>query len=228
MSLWNGRRFAPESYPLIAAPVRFAVVLLLSAFAGGCAARDTASELCVPNVHTVTPGVLVRGGQPDEPGLRALRDVYGIRTVVNLNDRTAASEAVLARRAGLNYLALPSNALRLEPDKLLAFLKVVDDPGRNGAVYVHCKEGMDRTGAAVAAYRIVDCGWDADRALAELRRHQSLSHTLLFLNLPPFVRGMGTHSAQWKARLGEMPAPEVEHNEPDRGAKPQAAAAAPA
>ena len=35
-------------------------------------------------------------------------------------------------------------------------------------VLVHCAEGKDRTGYAIAAYRIVEQRWDADSAIQEM------------------------------------------------------------
>ena len=188
----------------------------------GCA---TSSEVkSVPNVHTVTPGLLVRGGQADEAGLAALQKACGIRTVVNFNARTAGAEAATTRRLGLSYLPLPTDPFRLDASNVVAFLKVLDDAPRDGPVYVHCKDGMDRTGVAVAAYRILDCGWTADRALAELRRHQAPEHTLLFQNVPPFVRGIGRHQAQWSDRLAHAAPPPVRRAPP--GAAPTTGPAA--
>ena len=43
--------------------------------------------------------------------------------------------------------------------------KTVRDP-RSRPVYVHCDTGSDRVGVAVGVYRIVECGWDAGRAIA--------------------------------------------------------------
>jgi protein tyrosine/serine phosphatase len=170
--------------------------LAVALICGGCAAS---SELSVPNVHTVTPGVLIRGGQPDEAGLIALRRVYGVTTDVNLNDRTAESEAALCRDAGLNYVALPSNPFRPDPEKLATFLRVIAAAGGTGAVYVHCKDGMDRTGFAVATYRIVDEGWTADRANDELRHWQAWPHTLIFFEIGPFVRSVERHRSLWQS-----------------------------
>src|SRR5688572_25107863 len=69
----------------------------------GCASSECSH---VPAVHTVTPGVLIRGAQPGKRGLRELRDEFGIRTVVNFNDFTNKSEAKAATEIGLNYLPL--------------------------------------------------------------------------------------------------------------------------
>src|SRR3954463_12252843 len=153
--------------------VRFAAAALTLACVWGCESSE-AAHVC--NVHTVVPGLLLRGCQPDQHGLRELRDDFGVRTVVNFNDRTPKSGATLAARLGLNYLPLPDNAISEKGDRkrYLAFLKVVRDAGQNGdaVVYVHCSTGTDRAGLAVGVYRVVECGWDADRALAELHLFQ--------------------------------------------------------
>jgi hypothetical protein len=199
----------------------FALALFCAAFAGGgCAVNDSKTGLS--NVHTVAPGVLVRGAQPGERGFRTLRDEYAVRTVVNLNDATAESEAKVVESLGMRYVALPSNAFRPDADKVLAFLQTVRDqqlpPGGSsgssgssgsdggnaaggGAVYVHCRHGMDRTGYAVAAYRILVDGWDADRAMAELRGIQAFPHALLFPAIEPFVRGVYRDREALSARL---------------------------
>jgi hypothetical protein len=176
--------------------------------AGGCAsARGTPDG--VANVHTVAPGVLVRGAQPDAAGFRALRQNYGVRTVVNLNDATAASEAKLVEALGMRYIALPSNAFRPDSAKVLLFLQAVPAAATDGgAVYVHCQHGMDRTGFAVAAYRILSEGWSADRAMAELRSYQAFPHALLFPAIEPFVRSVYRDRESWLRRLAPPAAPE--------------------
>jgi protein tyrosine phosphatase (PTP) superfamily phosphohydrolase (DUF442 family) len=175
--------------------------------AGGCAsARSTPTG--VANVHTVAPGVLVRGGQPDAAGFRALKQAYGIGTVVNLNHETAASEAKIVEALGMRYVALPSNAFRPDAAKVLMFLQAVAAASaESGAVYVHCRHGMDRTGFAVAAYRILTEGWDADRAMAELRKHQAFPHALLFPAIEPFVRRVYRDRETWLRQLAPTGAP---------------------
>jgi protein tyrosine/serine phosphatase len=170
----------------------------------------------VANVHTVAPGVLVRGGQPDAAGFRALQQQYGIHTVVNLNDATATSEAKVVEGLGMRYVALPSNPFRPDSTKVLAFLQTVASASADGgAVYVHCRQGMDRTGFAVAAYRILSEGWDADRAMTELRSYQAFPHALLFPGIGPFVRGVYRDRESWLRRLtppaATPPAPAAPH-----------------
>jgi tyrosine-protein phosphatase SIW14 len=166
----------------------------------------------VYNVHTVVPGTLIRGGQPSERGIRALRDDLGIRTIVNLNHKTCESEAKLAARMGLAYLPLHDNAFTEAGDRerYLAFLKTVRAQGRNAPIYVHCRTGSDRVGMAVAIYRIVECGWDASRALAELRRYQPHYMAIFFHRYPAILRDVECHRANWLRELDEMPDPPIQ------------------
>lgn len=172
------------------------------------------------NVHTVTPGVLLRGGQPGRLGLRHLRDDFGIRTVVNFNDRTCKSEAKHAARMGLNYLPLPDNPFDESGDRelYLAFLKTVRDQCRNAPVYVHCHTGSDRVGLAVAIYRIVECGWDTRRAVAELRRYQPYYFAVFFRHYPSILEDVERHRCDWLRQLEEMPDPPVERPPPEQSA----------
>jgi protein tyrosine/serine phosphatase len=193
-------------------PRCFALTLLPLALSGCFASSETKA---VFNVHTVEPGVLLRGGQPDEKGLRELKKEFGVTTVVNFNDVTNDSEAKTAAKVGLNYLPLPDNPWKDDGDAemIMQFLKVVRDRERNGVVYVHCKTGMERTGAAVAAYRVVECGWSAEKALTELRKHQWFLHAAYFQGIPPFVRKIERDREDWLKRLDEMPEPPVQRPE---------------
>ena len=55
-----------------------------------------------------------------------------------------------------------------DEDELVEFLKVLADPA-NRPVFVHCKHGADRTGTAVATYRVVCQGWTKEDAIDEMR-----------------------------------------------------------
>lgn len=181
-----------------------ALVSLYASVGGGCAVQDAKTGLA--NVHTVSPGVLVRGGQPSERGLQTLRDEYGVRTVVNLNDATAKTEGKVVESLGMRYVALPSNAFHPDADKVIEFVDAVREAQSSpcgGAVYVHCQHGMDRTGYAVAAYRILVDDWTADRAMAELRGYQVFPHALLFPAIEPFVRTVYRDRGALRARLAK-------------------------
>ena len=97
----------------------------------------------------------------------------GIDTVINLrgtSNSTRAEEAE-ARKFGLNYfnLSLP-NWGRPDDGRIRRILAIIAAP-ESGQVFVHCKDGLDRTGTVVALHRITHLGWTSRDALAEAERH---------------------------------------------------------
>jgi protein tyrosine phosphatase (PTP) superfamily phosphohydrolase (DUF442 family) len=124
----------------------------------------------LPRFHQVMDR-LYRGAQPSGVGLRRLREL-GIDTIVNLrgeSDQTR-SEEVEAKALGFGYfnIALP-NWGRPQDERVRRILLIIAAP-QNGRVFVHCKEGVDRTGTIVALYRIGQQHWSTDDALAEAER----------------------------------------------------------
>jgi len=116
-----------------------------------------------PNAYRVSPH-LVRGAQPTRKGLEQLA-AQGITTVVNL--RSAHSDDELLDGLDLDYVEIPMHAGSPKLDHARRFLAVVTDPNRL-PVFVHCQHGANRTGAMVAAYRIVVQGWTNEAALEEM------------------------------------------------------------
>ena len=143
----------------------FALLLSTTAFA-----QDATSYAELPRFEQVTDR-LYRGGQPRAGGLQRLREL-GIDTIVNLrgtSDTTRAEEAE-ARALGFNYfnVALP-NWGRPQDGRVRRALLIIAAP-QNGRVFVHCKDGVDRTGTIVALHRVTHQGWKTDDALAEAER----------------------------------------------------------
>jgi protein tyrosine/serine phosphatase len=190
--------------------IGFAVACFLLAGVSGCGSSET-EHIC--NVHTVVPGLLIRGCQPSERGLQELRDRFGVRTIVNLNNLSSKSQAKVVERTGLNYLPLPDNPIWEgdDHDVHIAFLKEVRNARTNGdaVVYLHCKTGTDRVGLAIAVYRIVECGWTAERALDELHLYQSWFFRILMFRYPAILRNVERHREEWIRELEKMPDPPV-------------------
>ena len=53
---------------------------------------------------------------------------------------------------------------------MVTYLNFVTNPA-NQPVYVHCEQGIGRTGIAVAVYRMAVEGWKPQRALDEANAH---------------------------------------------------------
>lgn len=75
-------------------------------------------------------------------------------------------------------------------DDLIAILRTVKRSPK--PVLIHCKHGSDRTGAAVAACRVVFDGWSVEEAVSELMEPEYGHHRTLYNNIPALLR-----SADW-------------------------------
>ena len=140
--------------------------MLLSGIAAGC--QTVGSPITgVGNFATVDEG-LYRGAQPTYEGIQELKE-RGVRTVIDLRDDRNPAERLWVEDAGMAYVNIPSNAGRVEPAKVERFLKEIDEAQK--PVFVHCHRGRDRTGLAVAAYRMVMQDWPREAALKELYAH---------------------------------------------------------
>jgi protein tyrosine phosphatase (PTP) superfamily phosphohydrolase (DUF442 family) len=122
----------------------------------------------LPNLYRVSDH-LYRGAQPEAAGFLELR-ALGIKTIVNL--RSAHSDAPLIESSGVpsgafQYVEIPMRAWDVDERELVAFLRMATDPARQ-PLFVHCEHGADRTGIAVASYRVAVEGWSPADAAAEM------------------------------------------------------------
>lgn len=131
----------------------------------------------------VSPGIF-RGVRPrNEEKLRWLAD-QGIRNIINLQGtgtpfqpgekpgQIAESERI-ARSLGLGYFKTPFSSGEdnpLSPEErvnVLATVSLLRDTSLH-PIYVHCFFGADRTGVAVAAFRILAQGCSFEKARDEM------------------------------------------------------------
>lgn len=117
------------------------------------------------NFAEVSPR-LFRGGQPGIDGLEALKKM-GVSIIVDMRGSKSPHEQIAVGKLGMQYIAIPWHC-PLPSDGIFArFLKVIhDNPDKK--VFVHCRLGDDRTGMAIAAYRMADEGWSPEEALKEM------------------------------------------------------------
>lgn len=138
---------------------------------------------CLAGVENFTKvsAALWRGAQPTAEGFRSLA-AAGTKTVVSLRDHHDDYE--LLSDTKLKYVRIPTHAWDPEDAELVLFLKIVADRD-NWPVFVHCAEGRDRTGYAVATYRIVVENWSVDDTLHEMFDYRF--NAIWFRN-PAFLR----------------------------------------
>lgn len=110
---------------------------------------------------------LYRGPTPKVADLQK----YGITTVVNLqaSPKEILYENTALRAVGIHEFAFPSCPV-MPPSfrhclRALAVLRTECIR----PTYIHCRQGVDRTGFVVALYRMVEQGWSEERAWEEAR-----------------------------------------------------------
>lgn len=117
----------------------------------------------LPNLHKVSDD-LYRGAQPTAEGMREL-EAMGVQTVVNLRDDHDDRREM--EGSELAYERIPMTAWYVDEGDVVAFVRVAADES-NKPLFVHCRRGADRTGLAMALYRIVFQGWTKEETLAEM------------------------------------------------------------
>jgi protein tyrosine/serine phosphatase len=149
----------------------FLSLILLS----GCAlAAEEPRAHGVANFHQVDEHVY-RGAQPTEEGLKSLAKL-GVKTIVDLRgggDHTAWEQKAV-EALGMRYVHVPLRGMSAPSDEDVAkVLALIDSPAAstNWPVFVHCREGKDRTGTVIACYRIRHDRWENEKALEEARLH---------------------------------------------------------
>ncbi len=141
------------------------------------------------NVGRVSPGVF-RGAQPTKEGYATLK-MMGVKTVINL--RTSMSEKKPVEAAGMRSIEVPiemsRNGLKEKVDRVVALMA---DPA-NQPVFVHCRQGRDRTGIVVAAYRMKMQGWPLADAETEM---QAFSFNDIWVHFKHFIGEYGKQLAK--------------------------------
>src|SRR3954471_19674340 len=148
----------------------------------GCATRPTTTSThtwvrpcddCVPGLRNFgkVNDRLWRAAQPDTQDVEVFRKLQqaGVKSVINLRHDHDDFPALIS--TDIAYVHIPMRAWRPNDEQMVLFLasvrRALADSQRS-PVLVHCAEGKDRTGYAIAAYRIVEQQWDADSAIQEM------------------------------------------------------------
>jgi protein tyrosine/serine phosphatase len=114
---------------------------------------------------------LWRGAQPSEKAIAKLAE-NGVKTIVDLRykGRGGDEESQVAQKNGIKYVNIPLGFENPSVEDVAKFMAIVSQPA-NQPVFVHCRQGADRTGAAVGIFRILHDRWSFAQAYDEMRTH---------------------------------------------------------
>ncbi len=113
-------------------------------------------------------GVLL-GSQPDEAALKSANKDYGVRAVINLRtppEMKSFAEEDIVKSLGMSYNHIPFGMASSLTDEVFEQARKVLRDNRDGKALMHCAVG-GRVGAIWYAYLTLDCGVEADAAMAE-------------------------------------------------------------
>lgn len=97
--------------------------------------------------------IVIRGARPDDLDFENLK-ALGVKNVLNLESSDDSIEPT--EELGFNVMRVPLPPLLAKPDKgaLAEIVEILQDP-KSYPLFIHCKQGRDRTGLVVALYRVI-------------------------------------------------------------------------
>jgi Tyrosine phosphatase family len=156
---------------------------------------------------------VIRGSRPTPEKVRDLFRHNGVRSTVNLCSEMHHGDTSIIAAAGLTgvmkteHIPITDNGRPSYP-QVLHFFEFLDNPD-NTPAYVHCEQGVGRTGVMVACYRLAVNAWRVDTAINEAERFaDKMPEQLAFIE--EFARALVDPSAGWGAVLAELRYPRSE------------------
>jgi Tyrosine phosphatase family len=125
---------------------------------------------------------LYRGSAPSPQDVIALKNQYGIKKIVSLDEIAGKHIGRICKLLDLTHIIIPLNADDIEPMANLLNENLQQLLIEGGPTYVHCIQGKDRTGMVIAMY---DCKYNDVSCDEAIDRAKSLGFGI---GLPPTIR----------------------------------------
>ena len=158
----------------------------------GSSYTQSENKIGVPDYLIVKFYEVYRGGQPTSKGFEYLKKI-NIKTIVKLNSDNLEQERREAKKLNMNLemdLIEPDNLLNMSiiPDQFQVSkaMKTIMNH-YNWPIYVHCKNGWDRTGLIIAMYRVCHDNYSKEDAYNEMIMNGfSSSHRVLLTGIQEY------------------------------------------
>ncbi|WP_434036014.1 dual specificity protein phosphatase family protein [Formosa sp. 4Alg 33] len=151
-----------------------------------------AQELAFKNIETCDfhnlyqlNADLYRSEQPSKKGMKEVQ-ALGIKSVINLRRKHTDENKLKA--LDLDLYNIPLKAGTLDDNDIFTVLQTLQQAQK--PVLIHCWHGSDRTGAIVAASRMVFENWSKDKAIAEFTDKRFGYHKKMYPNLIPLLESL--------------------------------------
>lgn len=127
---------------------------------------------------------IYRSEQPDNNDLQAFSEL-GIKEILNLREYHSDDAAI---EKHFTVYSVPMDAATVTEEQLLTALTKIKN--RKGPLVIHCWHGSDRTGATVAAYRIIFQNWSKAQAIDEMVNGGYGYHANIYPNLVELINNL--------------------------------------
>lgn len=113
---------------------------------------------------------LYRGSAPSIEDVSMLKNKFGINKIVSLDYNSGKRIDRATKLLNIKHVMLPIEFAK--KSSLIKFLNhnIVDLLDNDGPTFIHCAQGKDRTGLAIAMYRCEHDGWTCGKALKEAKQ----------------------------------------------------------
>lgn len=126
-----------------------------------------------------------RSEQPGKKGFKELENL-GVKTSITF--RRNKNDVKKAKGTGLELVHIPLKTAEITENHLVEALGAIHTAKK--PVLVHCWHGSDRTGAVMAAYRVVFENWSKEDAISELRRPELGYHENWYPNVVDLISNL--------------------------------------
>ena len=113
---------------------------------------------------------LYRGPDPSVREIYALHD-KGFKTIVSIRTNQEDKKRKLCEKLGMRWVNIRTGVFLLPTDEQFDQFRATINKPENLPCLVSCELGMDRAGVYIAAHRMADQNWSAQKMVEEFHTH---------------------------------------------------------